>query len=45
MLSDSLILFVSDGDLTELVRRRQTEEDPAVVLDAQMDEFFLELSP
>lgn len=45
MLSDSLILFLSDGDLKEIIRKKQAGEDPTVVLDAQMDEFFLELAP
>lgn len=45
MLSDSLILFLSDGDLKEIIRKKQAEEDPTMVLDAQMDEFFLELAP
>jgi hypothetical protein len=45
MLSDSLILFLSDGDSKEIVQKKLIGEDPTVVLGAQMDEFFLELAP
>jgi hypothetical protein len=45
MLADNLILFLADGDLKDLVHLKLQGKNPAAVLDAQMDEFFLKLSP
>ncbi|MBN1139103.1 MAG: restriction endonuclease [Anaerolineae bacterium] len=45
MIADNMILFLSDGDLEEIVRLKDEEKDPSTVLDAQIDEFFITLSP
>ncbi|MFY9821150.1 MAG: restriction endonuclease [Thermoanaerobaculia bacterium] len=45
MMSENLILFLTDGDLKDLVRMKLNGEDPTTVLDAGMDEFFLALAP
>lgn len=45
MLAENIILFLSDGDLKEIVRIRAEDGDPSTVLDAQMDEFFIKLAP
>ncbi len=45
MIAENIILFVSDGDLAEIVRLRSIDADPSVVLEAQMDDFFIALAP
>lgn len=45
MIAENIILFLSNEDLKEIVRIRSDEGDPSEVLDAQMDEFFITLSP
>jgi hypothetical protein len=45
MTSRNLILFLSDLDLEELLRKRDAGEDPSLVLDSQMDDFFITLAP
>jgi len=45
MTSRNLILFLSDLDLAELVRKRDAGEDTSLVLDSQMDDFFITLAP
>jgi hypothetical protein len=45
MVADNIILFLSDGDLIQMVRTRAANEDPSDILDAQMDSFFITLSP
>jgi hypothetical protein len=43
--SDKLIVLCSDEELKDLVRARSYGETPTAVLDAQLQEFFLRLSP
>jgi hypothetical protein len=45
MTSESIILFLSDSDLGDLVRARDEGKDPSDILDAQMDDFFIALAP
>lgn len=45
MTPENIILFLSDGDLADLVRLKSREEDPTEVLDAQTDDFFITLAP
>ncbi len=45
MLSGVLIIFLSDGDLKDVVRMKAQGEDAEAVLEAQMDDFFLQLAP
>ena len=45
MTAENLILFLSDPDLEELIRCRSAGEDPAQVLESQMDDFFITLAP
>jgi hypothetical protein len=45
MIAENIILFASDEDLKEMVRRRAADEDPSVVFDSQLDEFFITLAP
>jgi len=45
MISRNLILFLSDLDLQDLLSKRDAGEDTSVVLDSQMDEFFITLAP
>lgn len=42
---DKLIVFLSDEDLKDLIRARSLGGDTAEVIDTQLDEFFLTLSP
>ncbi len=42
---DKLIVFLSDEDLRDLIRARSLGESTAEVIDTQLDEFFLALSP
>ena len=42
---DKLIVFLSDEDLKDLIRARSLGGDTAEVIDTQLDEFFLSLSP
>ncbi|KZL39469.1 hypothetical protein VT47_09865 [Pseudomonas syringae pv. syringae] len=43
--ADKLILLLCDEDLKDLVRARSYGEKPTDVLDAQLGEFFLKLTP
>jgi hypothetical protein len=45
MTSRNLILFFSDLDLEDLLTKRDAGEDTSLVLDSQMDEFFITLAP
>jgi hypothetical protein len=45
MTSRNLILFLSDLDLEDLLAKRDAGEDTSLVLDSQMDEFFITLAP
>jgi hypothetical protein len=45
MESDKLIVFLSDEDLKDLIRARSFGEDTTEIIDTQLDEFFLTLSP
>ncbi len=45
MTSRNLILFLSDLDLEDLLNKRDAGEDTSIVLDSQMDEFFITLAP
>lgn len=45
MVAENIILFLSDEDLSEIVRMRLDDNDPSEVLDAQMDDFFIKLAP
>lgn len=42
---DKLIVFLSDEDLKDLIRARALGVDTTEVIDTQLDEFFLTLSP
>jgi hypothetical protein len=42
---DKLIVFLSDEDLKDLIRARALGGDTTEVIDTQLDEFFLTLSP
>ena len=42
---DKLIVFLSDEDLKDLIRARSLGENTAEVIDTQLDDFFLTLSP
>ncbi|HOI75916.1 MAG TPA: restriction endonuclease [Syntrophales bacterium] len=43
--TDKLIVLLSDEDLKDLIRARSFGENPAAVIDAQLEEFFLYLAP
>ncbi len=43
--ADKLVLFLSDEELKDLVRAKSYGENPTDVLDAQLGEFFLRLTP
>ncbi|TDS82156.1 restriction endonuclease [Comamonas sp. JUb58] len=43
--SDKLILFLSDEELKDLIRAKSYGEKPTEVLDVQLEEFFLRLTP
>lgn len=43
--SDKLIVFLSDEDLKDMIRSRSTGETPSEIIDTQLDDFFLHLSP
>jgi hypothetical protein len=45
MVSENIILFLEDDDLKEIVRIRAEDGDPSFVLEAQIDEFFIHLTP
>jgi hypothetical protein len=45
MTAENIILFLSDGDLAQMAQIRAEDGDPAEILDAQMDEFFIKLAP
>jgi hypothetical protein len=45
MTAENIILFLSDGDLADIIRIRASDDDPSSVLEAQMDEFFIALAP
>jgi Restriction endonuclease len=45
MIADNLIVFLSDEELKDIVRTRSGGGDPSLVLDAQIDEFFIHLAP
>jgi Holliday junction resolvase-like predicted endonuclease len=42
---DKLIVILSDDELIDMLRIRGSDSDPTDVIDAQLDEFFLELAP
>ena len=42
---DKLIVFLSDEDLNDLIRARSIGENTSEIIDTQLDEFFLTLSP
>ncbi len=45
MISETMILFLSDGDLKEMIRMKARGEEPAEILETQMNDFFLKLAP
>jgi hypothetical protein len=45
MIAENIILFLSDGDMAEIVRLRAENSDPSIVLETQMDDFFISLAP
>jgi hypothetical protein len=45
MIDENLILFISDDDMKEMVRRRADDDNPAFVLESQLGEFFVHLAP
>jgi hypothetical protein len=40
-----LIVFLSDEDLVDMTRKKDQREDPFEVIDSQLEEFFITLSP
>ena len=44
MIAESIILFLSDAELSELVRVRSEDGEPSELLDSQIDDFFITLS-
>lgn len=45
MLAENIILFLSDQDLKDIVSARALDGEPSDLLEAQMDQFFITLSP
>jgi hypothetical protein len=45
MVSENIILFLSDDDLQKLVDIRSRDADPSHVLDELMDDFYITLTP
>lgn len=45
MVAENIILFISDGDLTQMLQIKDQGGNPEELLDIQLDEFFIELAP